>query len=128
MNCKIPVKTKTGLLYVIHNNMGYPEFRIKPASDAFACRRAPRVSAPLRSAQNARPPDELRPFDHHLGDDGCAFGNAVDGQMAGTSGLSKRLEGINIVLVPKSGKAPDNTAHPNVVGDGGKLPDNPYKG
>ena len=29
-----------------------------------------------------------------------------DGQMAGTAGLSKRLEGIQIVLVPKSGATP----------------------
>ena len=52
---------------------------------------------------------------------------AKNGAMAGTSGLAKRLEGINIVLVPKGGKAPGNTATPNVVGGGGKLPDNPYK-
>ena len=53
---------------------------------------------------------------------------AKNGAMAGTSGLSKRLEGINIVLVEKGGKAPGSTAKPNVVGTGGKLPDNPYKG
>ena len=53
---------------------------------------------------------------------------AKNGVMAGTSGLSKRLEGINIVLVPKGGKAPGATARPYVVGNGGKLPDNPYKG
>ena len=29
-----------------------------------------------------------------------------DGQMTGTTGLSKRLEGIQIVLVPKGGAAP----------------------
>ena len=52
---------------------------------------------------------------------------AKNGAMAGTSGLSKRLEAINIKLVPKGGKAPGKTARPNVVGGGGKLPDNPYK-
>lgn len=31
-----------------------------------------------------------------------------DGQMAGTSGREKRLEGIQIVLVPKGGAAPAN--------------------
>ena len=53
---------------------------------------------------------------------------AKNGTMAGTSGLAKRLEGINIVLVPKGGKAPGSTKRPNVVGGGGKLPDNPYSG
>jgi len=48
--------------------------------------------------------------------------------MAWTSGLSRRLEGINIVLVPKGGKAPGATVRPYVVGPGGKLPDNPYIG
>ena len=52
---------------------------------------------------------------------------AKNGQMAGTSGLAKRLEGIKIRLVPKGGKAPGSTKRPNVVGSGGKLPDNPYK-
>ena len=51
---------------------------------------------------------------------------AKNGEMAGTSGLAKRLEGIEIVLVEKGGKAPGSTARPNVVGGGGKLPDNPY--
>ena len=55
------------------------------------------------------------------------LGWAKNGEMAGTSGLAKRLEGINIKLVPKGGKAPGSTARPNVVGGGGKLPDNPYK-
>ena len=53
---------------------------------------------------------------------------AKNGAMAGTSGLAKRLEGIKIVLVPKGGKAPGAVSRPNVVGAGGKLPDNPYKG
>lgn len=53
---------------------------------------------------------------------------AKNGAMAGTSGLSKRLEGIKIMLVEKGGAAPGKTAKPNVVGGGGKLPDNPYKG
>ena len=53
---------------------------------------------------------------------------AKNGVMAGTSGLAKRLEGINIYLVPKGGKAPGATANPYVVGGGGKLPENPYKG
>ena len=52
---------------------------------------------------------------------------AKNGQMAGTSGLAKRLEGIKIKLVPKGGKAPGSTKRPNVVGGGGKLPDNPYR-
>ena len=56
------------------------------------------------------------------------LGWAKNGVMAGTSGLSKRLEGINIVLVPKGGAAPGTTANPYVVGNGGSLPDNPYKG
>lgn len=53
---------------------------------------------------------------------------AKNGVMAGTSGLAKRLEGINIFLVPKGGKAPGATTKPYVVGGGGKLPYNPYKG
>ena len=53
---------------------------------------------------------------------------AKNGVMAGTSGLAKRLEGIKIVLVPKGGKAPGSTKRPYVVGAGGKLPSNPYKG
>ena len=53
---------------------------------------------------------------------------AKNGVMAGTSGLAKRLEGINIVLVPKGGKVPGSTKRAYVVGTGGKLPDNPYKG
>ena len=56
------------------------------------------------------------------------LGYAKNGVMAGTSGLAKRLEGINIVLVEKGGKAPGSTAKPNVVGGGGSLPENPYKG
>ena len=56
------------------------------------------------------------------------LGWTKNGQMAGTSGLAKRLEGINIVLVPKGGKAPGSTARPCVVGRGGRLPKNPYKG
>ena len=52
---------------------------------------------------------------------------AKNGEMAGTSGLSKRLEGIKIIMVPKGGKAPGSTVKPNVVGGGGKLPDNPHK-
>ena len=56
------------------------------------------------------------------------LGYAKNGLMAGTSGLAKRLEGINIWLVPKGGKAPGSTARPYVVGGGGKLPDNPYRG
>ena len=47
--------------------------------------------------------------------------------MAGTSGQSKRLEGIRIMLIAKGSAAPGSTAKPNVVGGGGKLPDNPYK-
>lgn len=31
---------------------------------------------------------------------------AKNGEAAGTAGLAKRLEGIQIVLVPKNGKAP----------------------
>ena len=50
-----------------------------------------------------------------------------NGEMSGTTGQSKRLEGINIQLVPKGGAAPGSTAKPNVVGGGGKLPENPYK-
>ena len=52
---------------------------------------------------------------------------AKNGAMAGTSGLAKRLEGIKIRLVPKGGQAPGSTGRPNVVGGGGRLPDNPYK-
>ena len=33
-----------------------------------------------------------------------------NGQMSGTSGLAKRLEGIQIVLVPKGAAAPGKTA------------------
>ena len=54
------------------------------------------------------------------------LGWAKNGEMAGTSGLSKRLEGIKIVLVEKGEKVPGSTVKPNVVGKGGKLPDNPY--
>ena len=32
----------------------------------------------------------------------------LNGEAAGTAGLSKRLEGIQIVLVPKGGAAPAN--------------------
>ena len=35
---------------------------------------------------------------------------AKNGQMSGTSGLAKRLEGIQIVLVPKGAAAPGKTA------------------
>ena len=41
--------------------------------------------------------------------------------------LEQNIAGINIVLVPKGSQAPGATARPNVVGNGGKLPDNPYK-
>ena len=34
------------------------------------------------------------------------LGWAKNGEAAGTAGLAKRLEGIQIVLVPKNGKAP----------------------
>ena len=56
------------------------------------------------------------------------LGYAKNGVMAGTSGLAKRLEGINIVLVPKGGKAPGSTKRPYIIGGGGRLPNNPYKG
>ena len=45
-------------------------------------------------------------------------GYAKNGVMSGTSGLAKRLEGINIWLVPKGGKAPGSTKRPYVVGGG----------
>ncbi|MFV0393575.1 MAG: hypothetical protein ACK5LC_04150, partial [Coprobacillaceae bacterium] len=39
------------------------------------------------------------------------LGWAKNGSSAGTSGLSKRLEAIEIVLVEKGGKAPGSTAN-----------------
>lgn len=39
---------------------------------------------------------------------------AKNGDAAGTEGLSKRLEGIEIVLVPKGGTAPGSTNRPFV--------------
>ena len=38
------------------------------------------------------------------------MGWAKNGQMAGTAGYSYRLEGLEIVLVEKGGKAPGKTA------------------
>jgi uncharacterized protein YjdB len=39
------------------------------------------------------------------------LGWAKNGESAGTAGLSKRLEGIEIVLVPKGSAAPGSTAN-----------------
>ena len=52
---------------------------------------------------------------------------AKNGEMAGTSGLSRRLEGMEVVLAEKGTGAPGSTKRPNIVGNGGSLPDNPYK-
>ena len=39
---------------------------------------------------------------------------AKNGKLAGTTGLSKRMESIQVVLVPKGGAAPGSTSRPSI--------------